>query len=222
MATFLDSTSAPARPPSPFTLQPAPQTAIPETADHLLHEIARQEASCRTSDPHRDAGRFVGEWWAERRDNLPTPAAALAIPGEMRRQLWGWAREDREDGDDALWTMCDAHVRAAILAAYAAPIAAARYRGTDGAQDGVGCCLADLDELGEADRVAADWYMDGPAAIAACDRCEAEAADLVRSPKGWAAICAVAAAMRSRGDVDRAGIAALCAQHFPRQAARAA
>ncbi len=238
MAVANDTMRPPA--PLPYVRRTAAPVDAPRTADGLLADIAgeidRREVKARQRrllTCYHEAGHAVAVWWMgyhSDRAVVLTPAevgAGVTIAGRRGRTHHGegavigydiaekssykTARRVAEAGDDELWRCCDTRARMAMVMSYAGPIAEARFR-----QMRIEWCFYEggMVDLDEADRVAAEWFADGPAAIAASEQCERVARALVRSRKGWAAISAVAVALQERGEVDGSRIAALCAASY--------
>lgn len=195
MAVATHNTVAPACAPIPFL--PMPPADIRPAANHF-----------------HQAGHTVATWWADHRSGRAAGSlqgVGFLANAAIAERMFGWAREDRRVGNDALARACEARVRVALVVAYAGPAAEARHLGLDVDETLFG---DDTTDANEADRIAFTWFQDGPAAIAACDGAERDAVALVRSAAGWKAIEAVAGALQHRGEADRAEVDRLCAAAF--------
>ncbi len=182
---------------------------------------------------YHEAGHAVVRWWlGHPADNAVVISRAAFLAGGTildRRdrpyraegivngydiadpEMFKLALADDADPGRRLHERFAARIGMALIEDHAGAAAEARYL-----RRSIVACLIDggASDMASAERISDEWFGEEKAALDACHEAERRAQRFVRSPKGWAAITAVAEALQERGELDGAEIASLCADVY--------
>ena len=164
---------------------------------------------------HHEAGHAVARWWLGHLSDeavvltVAEVRAGVTIPGRRGRQQHA---EGAVNGYDLVEPSMQGRelafrTEASFVEMLAGPCAEARYR-----RQSLSLCLFEggARDLAEMARLRRDGFGDGQEGEQASARAVGIALSLVRSPMGWAAVQAIAAALLDRGRIDGGDVDALC------------